>query len=164
MSWGRDDPGFPPSPDPAAAAEEYFYQQSLMGGPDEPPWECETCRDRGFIVEGDHDPRCTVADGTQCQAMCPIEREYPCPDCGKKRYANGLAVVGFASEKGRVVSIDIRTESYDDHGLLTDEATRSRAIRRQHMPHWQSNDVAITAFDVRDPAPIAAIDEDEVPF
>jgi len=67
MSWGRDDPGFPPSPDPAAQAEEHFYRLSLTDGPDEPPWECETCHDRGFISNG--------------------EDEGPCPDCAPTVHA-----------------------------------------------------------------------------
>lgn len=168
MSWSRDDSGYAPSPDPAAAAERHFYEQSLMDGPDEPPWECQTCRDRGVIVESDHDPKCSESGGRLCASLCPVPHEYPCHDCGPRRYEHGVTVVGFTSLAGRVTSIDIRTESYDDHSLLTDDAMKVPAIRRalgrQHMPKWKDNNVAVTRFDVRDLTPSIEIDEQEVPF
>lgn len=44
MTWGRDDPGFPPSPDPAAEAERYYAEQSANEPPEDCDGDCGSCR------------------------------------------------------------------------------------------------------------------------
>jgi len=70
MSWHRDSPGDAPSPDPASAAEDHFYRQSLM----EPgPQSCPDCHE---VLQPDevsgHQEVCTEELTRLHGALAPI--------------------------------------------------------------------------------------------
>jgi hypothetical protein len=60
--WHRDDPGDPPSPDPAAAAEEYFNQLSLHEPPEDD--RCPDCHDQSWYVGREPNPEHLECGGT----------------------------------------------------------------------------------------------------
>lgn len=68
MSWGRNDPGFPPSPDPAAEAERYYAEQSWNEEPEDD--RCQTCFDQGVIL---------------VELVGQEAVEQPCPKCSPSR-------------------------------------------------------------------------------
>lgn len=68
MSWRAGDPGFPPSPDPAAAAERHYAEQSWYEEPEDD--RCPMCGDHGVIL---------------VSLVGQEEAEVPCPDCSAPR-------------------------------------------------------------------------------
>jgi len=72
VTWGRNDPGWGPSPDPAAAAERYYAEQDRMNGPD--PEDCGG--DCGSCMRCREDERETER---QCLVDEPAPSEFKKP-------------------------------------------------------------------------------------